>query len=99
MIGTDETNFSHNLLLTNRQVAGLHEPFPNSSSKDIKLSRTEISKIIPPRGFIGRLVRPLTKFGLPLVKNVLALLAKSVLVPLALTAAASTVDTRIHKKY
>ena len=39
MIGTDETNFPHNLLLTNRQVAGLYKAFANSSLKDIKLSK------------------------------------------------------------
>ena len=38
------------------------------------------------------------KIGLPLMKNVLALLAKSVLIPLELTAAASTTDAAIQKK-
>ena len=99
MLGTDETNFPHNLLLTIRQVAGLHKAFTNSSSKYIKLSRTQISKIIESSGILGRLVGPLTIFGLPLMKNVLALLAQSVLVLLESTAAVSIVDIRIHKKY
>ena len=50
-------------------------------------------------GFLGRLLGPLLKAGLPLIKNVIKPLAKSVLIPLGLTAAASAADARIHKKY
>ena len=39
------------------------------------------------------------KTGLPLMKNVIKPLAKSVLIPLALTAGASAADVGIHKKY
>ena len=41
MIGNsnDETNFPHELLLTNRQVANLRKAFANNSSTDIKLSK------------------------------------------------------------
>ena len=49
-------------------------------------------------GFLGKLLGPLLKTGLPLIKNVIAPLAKSVLIPLGLTAAASAVDAGIHKK-
>ena len=49
-------------------------------------------------GFLGRLLDPLLKTGLPLIKNVLTPLAKSVLVPLGLTAAASAADAGIHKR-
>ena len=49
-------------------------------------------------GFLGRLLDPLLKTGLPLVKNVIKPLAKSVLIPIGLTAAASTADAGIHKK-
>ena len=49
-------------------------------------------------GFLGRLLDPLLKTGLPLIKNVLTPLAKSVLVPLRLTAAASAADAGIHKR-
>ena len=49
-------------------------------------------------GFLGELVTPLLKTGFPLMKNVLKPLAKSVLVPLGLTAAASGTDAAIHKK-
>ena len=49
-------------------------------------------------GFLGRLLGPLLKTGLPLIGNVLKPLAKSVLIPLGLTAAASATDAAIHKK-
>ena len=49
-------------------------------------------------GFIGRLLGPLLKTGLLLIKNVIKPLAKSVLIPLGLTAAASAADAGIHKK-
>ena len=98
MIGDDETNFPHKLLLTNRQVANLCKAFADKSSADIKLSKTQISKMIQSGGFLGRLLGPLLKTGLPLMKNVIKPLAKSVLIPLGLTAAASTADAGIHKK-
>ena len=49
-------------------------------------------------GFLSRLLGPLLKTGLPLIKNVIKPLAKSVLIPLGLTAAASAADAGIHKK-
>ena len=49
-------------------------------------------------GILGRLLDPLLKTGLPLIKNVIKPLAKSVLIPLGLTGAASAVDAGIHKK-
>ena len=52
MIGTDETNFPHNLLLADRQVPSLCKAFANKSSKDIKLSKTARSEIIPSGGFL-----------------------------------------------
>ena len=42
----DDTNFPHKLLLTNRQVANLCKFFANNSSADIKLSKTQLSKMI-----------------------------------------------------
>ena len=69
MIGDDETNFPHKLL-TNRQVANL-KAFANNLSADIKLSKTQISKMIQSGGFLGRLLGPLLKTGLPLMKNVI----------------------------
>ena len=49
-------------------------------------------------GFLGRLLSPLLKTGLPLIKNVINSLAKSVLIPLGLTAVVSAADAKIHKK-
>ena len=98
MVGDDETNFPHKLLLTNRQVANLRKAFANHLSTDIKLSKTQLSKMIQSGGFLGRLLGPLLKTGLPLIKNVIKPLAKSVLIPLGLTAAASAADAGIHKK-
>ena len=97
-IGDDETNIPHKLLLTNRQVPNLRKAFANYLSADIKLSKTRISKMIQSEGFFGRLLNPLLKTGLPLMKNVIKPLAKSVLIPLGLTAAASAADAGIHKK-
>ena len=36
----DKTNFPHELLLTNKQVANLRKAFTDNSSTDIKLWRT-----------------------------------------------------------
>ena len=49
-------------------------------------------------GFLGRLLGPLLKTGLPLMKNLIKPLVESVLIPLELTAAASAADAGIHKK-
>ena len=49
-------------------------------------------------GFLGRILGPLLKTGLPLKKNALKPLAKSVLIPLGLTAVASATDAAIQKK-
>ena len=53
MVGDDETNFPHKLLLTNRQIANLCKAFADESSTDIKLSKTQISKMIHSAGFLG----------------------------------------------
>ena len=101
MIGNsnDEANFSHKLLLSNRQVANLCKDFANHLSTDIKLSKTQLSKMIPSREFLGRLLGQLLKTGLPLMKNVIDPLAKSVLIPLGLTEAASAADARMHLRF
>ena len=93
MIGNsdNEINFLHKLLSTNRQVG-------NNSSTDIKLSKTQLSRMIQSEGFFGRLLSPLLKVGLPLMKNLIKPLAKSFLIPLGLTVAASAADAGIHKK-
>ena len=96
MIGDDETNFPHKLL-TNRQVSNLHKAFANYLSANINLSKTQISKMMQSGGFLGRLLGPLLKTGLPLIKNVIKPLAKTALILLGLTAAASASDSGIHK--
>ena len=92
MIGNNETNFPHELLLTDRKVSNLRKSFVNNSSADIKLSKTQLSKMIQLE-FLSRLFGPLLKTGLPLINNVIKPLAKSVLIALGLTAAASAADT------
>ena len=77
----NEVNFPHKLLLTYTHVSRLCKVFSNGSSANIKLLKTQIHQIGQPG-------------GLPLMKNLLKPLTKSVLVPLALTAAA---DAAIHK--
>ena len=63
LVGDNETNFPQKLLLTNRQVSNLRKAFPNHLSDDIKLSKTQLSKMIQSRGFLGRLLGPLLKTG------------------------------------
>ena len=98
MIGDNETNFPHKLLLTNRQVSNLRKAFANHLSTDIKLSKTQLSKMMQLQGSLDRLLGPLLKTGLPLIKNVIKPLAKSVVIPLGLTAAASAENAGIHQK-
>ena len=43
--------------------------FANNPSTDIKLSKTRLSKMIQSGGFLGRLLGPLLKTGLPIMKN------------------------------
>ena len=99
MIGksNDETIFPHKLLLTNRQIANSRKAFANNSSVNIKLSKTQLSKIVRSGEFLGRFLAPLLKAGLPLMKNIIKPLAKSVLIPSGLIAAASAADAGIHK--
>ena len=90
----DNTNFPHELLLTNRQVANIRKDFAKSTSIDIKLSKTQLSKMIQSRGFLGnllgKLAGPLMTVEMPLAKNVLA--------PLGLSASISAIDGGIKKK-
>ena len=99
MIGDNETNFPHKLLLTNRQAANLRKAFANYLSTDIKLSNTQLSKIIQSGESLDRLLVPLLKTGLPLMKSVIKPLGKSILIPLRLTAASSAADAGIHKNF
>ena len=86
-------NLPHELLLTSRQKTKLRNVFNNNMSTDLKLSKAQISKIIQSGGFLGsllsKLAGPLMKIAVPLAKNVLA--------PLVITAAASAIDAGIQK--
>ena len=95
---SDNTNFPQELLLTNRQVANICKAFANHLSTDIKFSKAQLSKMIQSGGFPGKPLGPLLRTGLPLMKSVIKPLAKSVLIPFGLTAAASAADAGIHKK-
>ena len=90
----DNTNFPHELLLTNRQVANIPKAFAKNTSTDIKLSKTQLSKMIQSGGFLGnllgKLAGPLMKVAMPLAKNVLA--------PLGISAAMSAIDGSIKKR-
>ena len=88
----------HELLLTTRQTTKLRNATGNAMSTDVKLSKVQISKIIQSGGFLGKLLGPLMKTGLPLIKNVIKPLAKSVLIPLGLTVPVSAADAGIQKK-
>ena len=95
----DRNNVPHKLLLTNTQVLKLRKAFSNSSSANIKLSKTQLNKIGQSGGFLGRLLGPLLKAGLPLIgHDCLKPLAKSVLIPLIVTSAPSATDAAIRKK-
>ena len=96
MVGNsnDNTNFPHELLLTNRQVVNIRKAFANHSSTDIKLPKTQLSKMIQSGRFLenllGKLGGPLMKVAMPLAKNVLA--------SLGLSAAMSTIDGSIKRR-
>ena len=96
MIGDNESIFPHKLVLTNRQVSNFRKAFANYLSTDIKLSKTQLSKMMQSEEFLGILLSPLLKTGLTLIKNAIKPLAKSISIPLGLTAAASAADARIH---
>ena len=86
-----ETVFLVNYLLTTRQKTKLRNAFQVNMSTDIKLSKTQLSKIIQSGGFLGSLLSniagPLMKVAVPIAKNILA--------PLGKTAAASAIDAGI----
>ena len=82
---------------TTRQTTKLRNAIENNMSTDMKLSKAQISKILQYGGFLGKLLGPLLTTGFPLIKNVIKPLAKSVLILLGLTAAASAADAGIQK--
>ena len=89
----NENNLSHELLLTTRQTTKLRNAIENNMSTDIKLSKAQISKVIQSGGFFGKILGPLLKTGLPLLKLVIKPLGL-----LGLTAASSAIDAGVQKK-
>ena len=91
----DGNNLPHELLLIIRQKTKLRNVFNNNMSTDLKFSKAQIFKIIQSggilRSLLSKLAGPLMKVAIPLAKNVLA--------PLGITAAASTIDAGIQKTY
>ena len=82
----------YELFLTTRQKTKLRNASNNNMSTDLKLSKAQISKTVQSGVFVGSL---LSKLAGPLM-NVAVLLAKNILAPLAITAAA--IDAEIQKK-
>ena len=89
----DGNDLPHELSLTTRQKIKLRNAFNNNMSTDLKLSKAQISKIIQSGGFLGSL---LSKLACPLMKAAVPL-AKNILAPLGITAAASAIDAGIQK--
>ena len=87
-------NLPHEMLFTTRQKTKLRNVFENNLSTDIKLYKTQISKIIQSGGFLGLL---LNKIAGTLMKAVVPL-AKNILAPLVITAPASAIDAGIQNK-
>ena len=87
-------NLPHELLLTTREKTKLRNALNNNISTDLKPSKAQISKIIQSRGILGSL---LSKLAGPLIKVVIPL-AKNLLAPLEITAAALAIDAGIQKK-
>ena len=90
-------DFPHKPLLTNRQVVNFRKAFANKLSTDIMLSKTQLAKLIQTGRALDRRISSLWKTSLPLMKNIIQLLAKSVLISLGSTAVASAADVGIHK--
>ena len=89
----NKEDLPHELLLT-RQTTKLRNVINHNMSTDIKLSKVQIKKIIQSGGFLGKLLGPLLKTGLPLLKSVIKPLGL-----LGLTAASSAIDAGVKKKY
>ena len=90
----NENNLPHELLLTTRQKTKLRSALNNNMSTNLKLSKSQIIKIIQSGGFLGsllsKLAGPLMKVAVPLAKNILA--------SLGITAAAAAIVAAIQKK-
>ena len=83
----DDAHFPHKLLLTNRQFSNIRKAFAGGSRTDINFSLIQLSKIVQLGWSADNLLGLLMKYDLPLMVNNLNPLAKSILLPLGLTAA------------
>ena len=90
----NRNNLPHELFLTQRQITKLRNNIENNLQTPIKLSKAQISKIIQSGGFLGKLLGPLLKNGLPLLKSVIKPLGL-----LGLTTACSAIDTGVQKNF
>ena len=86
-------NLPHELLLTTRQTTKLRNAIKNNLQTDIKLSKAQISKIIQSGGFLDKILGPLLKTGLPVLKSVIKPFGL-----LGSTAASSATDAGVQKK-
>ena len=86
-------NLPHELFLTQRRITKLRNNIENNLQTDINLSKAQISKIIQSAGFLGKLLGPLLKTGLPLLKSVIKPLGL-----LGLTVASSAIHAGVQKK-
>ena len=87
-------NLPHELFLTQRQITKIRNNIEGNLQTDIKLSKAQISKIIQSGGFLGKLLGPVLKTGLPLLKSVIKPLGL-----LGVTVASSAIDARVQKIY
>ena len=94
-----DSNNENRLLLIDTQVSMLLKVLANGSSANMKLSKTQLQKIGKSGGFLSRLLELLLKTRLPLIKNVLKLLARSVLTTLGLTAAILATYAAVQKNF
>ena len=89
----DGNSLPHELLLTTRLKTKIRNAFNNNMATDLKLSKSQITKITRSRGFLGsllsKLAGPIMKVAIPSAKNILA--------PLGITAAASAINAGIQK--
>ena len=92
---------SLNVKLSNSQLNKLKSAIKNEADAVLRLSSNMIGNSDDETNFPHKLLltnrkvenlRPLLKTGLPLMKNIIKPLTKSVLIPLGLTAAASAAD-------
>ena len=89
----NKADLLHELFFTQTQINKLREKVENNMSTDIKLSKTQINKLIKEGGALGSILARFIKLIKPAVS-----LGKNILAPLGLSAAMSATDTAIQKK-